>query len=457
MSAPASAEAANAPGHEPIPRAVIFAYCLPMASIGSVFMLFSIWLMKYSTDVLLIAPAAMGIIFAVGRIWDAISDPLAGYLSDRSQAVRGRRRAWMYGSALPVFITLVLVWSPPPGVEGALLVAWIAIAFLAWETASTAFFVPYGALGMELTESYHERTRLFGYRHVIAAVGSALGLGLVYVMRTAGEPRTTGFVVSVLLGAVVAGSIFYAAARVPERSEFCGRGAVDIRKAFVDVLRNPHGRLLFIVYGIETLGAASVAMLAPYVMQYVVNAPELTEVFVLAYFVPQLAFTPMWVWLGHRFSKKSLWMFSMGAMAVGYTGIFFVGDRSFVLLFGIVGLLGLGGGCGSIIAPSIQADVIDYDEYMTGERKEGAYIAVWNVIRKAGGGITAALTGIVLEVVGYQQNVEQTEATKTAMLALIGLLPGTAYLIGALVFSRFGLSEREHARILDEARARRDP
>ena len=101
--------------------------------------------------------------------------------------------------------------------------------------------------------------------------------------------------------------------------------------------------------------------------------------------------------------------------------------------------------------------MIDYDEYLTGERKEGAYVAIWNFIRKFAAALTAGLTGITLQFVGYVPNVaEQTQETNDAMLALIGLLPAVCFFIGTIVFSFFGLNEEEHARvvaILDERHA----
>ena len=439
----------------PLPRSAIFAYCLPTLGMGLLFMPLSIWLFKFSTDVLLIAPAAMGTILFVGRFWDAISDPVAGYLSDRSTARAGRRRSWMMAFAIPLGVSTILVWSPPWFIDGAVLIVWVAVALVIYETAATGVLVPYGALGMELTDQYHERTRLFGFRHVAMAMGSILGLGAVFLMRTGENPRLTAFVVSTITGVIVATTVLLAAKRLPERSDYRGRGAIDIRKSFTDVLRNPHGRLLFIVYGVETFGAASIAMLAPYIMQYVVHAPDLNEVFILTYFVPQFALTPIWIRLAKRFSKKNLWLFSMMCLAVGYCSIFFVGEGSFTLLFVIIFLLGLGGGCGSVIAPSIQADVIDYDEYLTGERKEGAYTAIWNFIRKAAGGISAIITGWALQYAGYVPNAEdQSERVITVLLALIGLLPAFCYAIGTVLFFRFSLNEAEHDRIVRELRER---
>lgn len=361
----------------------------------------------------------------------------------------------MMAAAIPMGVSTILVWSPPWFIDGVVLVAWVAAALVIYETAATAVLVPYGALGMELTDRYHERTRLFGFRHVAMAMGSILGLGAVYLMRTGDNPRLTAFVVSTVSGVIVATTVLLAAKRLPERSDYLGRGAIDIRKSFADVLRNPHGRLLFIVYGIETFGAASIGMLAPYIMQYVVHAPNLNEAFILAYFVPQFALTPIWIRLARKFSKKNLWLFSMMCMAVGYSSIFFVGEDSFTLLFVIIFLLGLGGGCGSVIAPSIQADVIDYDEYLTGERKEGAYTAIWNFIRKAAGGISAIITGWALQFAGYVPNAEdQSDLVIIVLLALIGLLPALCYGIGTVLFFRFSLNEAEHDRIVRELRER---
>jgi len=432
----------------PLSLATIWAYCLPTIGVGFTGMLFGVYLMKFSTDVLLVAPAAMGFLFGLGRIWDAISDPVAGYLSDRSTARRGRRRSWMFASAVPIAAATVMLWSPPGVLTGTTLVIWMGVALLLYETAATAFFVPYGALGMELTQKYHERTRLFGYRHVIAAAGSGFGLGGVYLLRTADDPRTTAFAVALLGGAAMAATIFFAAVKLPERADFQGRGAVNIKNAFTDVFRNEHGRLLLTVYAVETFGAASIGMLAPYIMEYIVKAPQLTEAFILVYFVPQFALTPMWIGLSKRFGKKELWIFSMAALTLGYACMFFIGEGSYVLIFTVVALLGLGGGCGAVVAPSIQADVIDYDELLTGERKEGAYLAIWNLIRKGAAGVTAMLTGFILQWVGFEPNVDQSESTKTAMLALIGLLPASCYLIGTIIFLRFRLNEREHAEVV---------
>ena len=447
---------AEVPPEERLSLGVIWAYALPRIGFGLMGLVFSLYLMKFATDVLLIAPAVMGMVFFVARLWDAVSDPMAGYLSDRTVAARGRRRYWMFYAAVPLGIGMVMMWSPPPILAGVALVAWVLVAMLIYETATTAFFVPYGALAVELTSNYHERTRLFGYVHVIGAIGSVVGLLGFEFLRRAENQRLAAFELSIVSGVVVACLIFYAVARLPERAEFQGRGGVNLFRAFWDVFRNPHSRLLLIVYAIEAFGLATLTMLAIYVMQYIVKAPEMTAPLMIVVFVAQVALTPLWLRLSRRFGKKRLWMFSMCLSSAGYTGLFFVGEGDLALLALTAGTLGIAGGCGAVVAPSIQADVIDYDEYMTGERKEGAYLAVWNFVRKAASAVTAMLTGFALQFVGFEPNAEQADQTKLVISALFGLAPGSCMLIGAILFSRFSLNEREHGELVAALRERRE-
>jgi Na+/melibiose symporter-like transporter len=136
--------------------------------------------------------------------------------------------------------------------------------------------------------------------------------------------------------------------------------------------------------------------------------------------------------------------------------MFFLQENSVVLICVLAVLAGTAGGCGAVVGPSVQTDCIDWDEWKTGERKEGAYFAAWNFVFKGASGITNMLTGIALSASGFVPNVAQTDTAKLALLVLYAIFPLVCYGIGSLLFARFRLGEREHAEIraaLDERAA----
>ena len=158
------------------------AFGAPAIGAGYMYLILSLYVMKFSTDVLLIAPAVMGAIFSLSRIWDAISDPLAGYLSDRTTFRLGRRRTWILCSCIPISIGFYAVFAPPFSLQGSELTLWMTIAIIGFYSAMTLFFVPHMALGAELSTDYHERSRLFGVRHIFYTLGSILSLGAMYLL-----------------------------------------------------------------------------------------------------------------------------------------------------------------------------------------------------------------------------------------------------------------------------------
>ena len=444
---------------QPLSFQTMFTYSLPTIGCGYMFLLIGLYLMKFATDVLLIAPAVMGTIFGLSRIWDAISDPIAGYLSDRTTHSSGRRRPWIFISSIPIGALFLMAWSPPAALRGTGLILWMGVGVFGFYSAMTVFIVPHMSLGAELAPDHHDRTRIFGVRHVTWTIGSILalvGMWLLIQAEVSGPDasRTMAFRLALIASICTAGFLVVSAVRLRERPEYMGRGGESPFQAFRDVWANRHARLLLIVFLIENLGAATIGILTLYIAEYIVGTPKLAPLYILAYMIPSMASVPLWLPLSRRFGKKRLWMFSMLLTAVSFGGMFFLEKGSVALITVLAVSAGLAAGCGAMMGPSVQADVIDYDEYRTGQRKEGAYFAAWNFVFKASFGITLMLTGYVLQFSGFVPKAEQSETVKLALLSLYALYPLACYTVGALLFSRFQLDEGEHARIRAELDAR---
>ena len=274
------------------------------------------------------------------------------------------------------------------------------------------------------------------------------------LLRRAEDPRRTAFAIALAIGVALAATTCSRWRACASAAEHQGRGARNPWKAFADVWRNPHARLLLFVFGIENFGTAILAVLIAYVMQYVYGLAQYTTAFMLLYFVPAVLFVPVWIRLSRRFGKRNLWIFSMSMMTLAFAGLAFVraGDVWLVCALGVIA--GVGGGCGQVVGPSIQADVIDYDERATGERKEGIYFAAWAFVRKSAFGIATMLVGLLLGAIGFEPNVEQSDATKLGLRTLFGIVPGVCYAVGTLCFLRFRLDEAAHLAIRRELDAR---
>lgn len=443
---------------------VISAYGAPGVGAGYMYLLIGLYIMKFSTDVLLIAPAVMGTIFGISRVWDAISDPLVGYMSDRTRHSLGRRRLWLLLSIVPISGTFIMVFSPPASLHGTELIAWMAVGVIGFYSAATIFIVPHMSLGAELTPNYHERSRLYGLRHAAFTIGSILALVSMQLLINAervseAAVRQTAFELSALAALVTAGLILYAVVKLRERPDYQGRVNASPFGAFKDVWRNHHARLVLAVSFIENIGSAVIGILTLYVAQYVVGRPELAALIILSYMIPSTLSVPLWIPLSRRFGKIRLWMFSMMLTGVSFGGMFSLPwlepDIRLVVIFGLAVFAGLAAGCGGTIAPSVQSDIIDYDEYMTGERKEGSYFAAFNFVHKSATGVMILITGYVLQFSGFVPNQLQTMNVQVSMVFLYGLLPLICYCIGAALFSRFTLDEATHQQMRDEMDARR--
>jgi GPH family glycoside/pentoside/hexuronide:cation symporter len=443
---------------------VITAYGAPGIGAGYMYLLIGLYTMKFSTDVLLIAPAVMGTIFGLGRVWDAISDPLVGYLSDRTTSRLGRRRSWLLFCIIPLSGLFVWVFTPPASLTDGWLVAWMAVGVIGFYSAATIFIVPHMSLGAELTPNYHERSRLYGLRHTFFTVGSILAVISMHLLITAEQEseeavRLTAFQLSSLAGIVTALLITYCVVKLRERKDFQGRASENPFKAFSDVWRNVHARLVVVVTFIEHIGSAVIGILTLYIAQYVIGRPELAALIIMSYMIPSAFSVPIWIPISRRVGKIRLWMFSMMLTGLAFGGMFVLpfldADMKVYSIFVLAVFAGLAAGCGGTIAPSIQSDIIDYDEYMTGERKEGSYFAAFNFVHKSATGVMIFITGYVLQFSGFVPNQDQTMTVQMAMVTLYGLFPLVCYTIGTWLFSRFTLDEKEHTKIREDLDQRR--
>jgi GPH family glycoside/pentoside/hexuronide:cation symporter len=428
----------------------VLSYGPPIFALSGLLFFIQFFFLKFATDVLLLAPATVGVIFALGRAWDALSDPIAGTLSDRTRSPLGRRRPWMLAAIPLLGIGFAMTWVPPREIDGAALYAWVALALFVFYSGFTAYVIPHSSLGVELTPDHHDRSRVFGVRHASFMFGIIFAFAGMQFVENAEDPRAAASSLAWLAIVVMAFVLLIPPGFVRERPENQGRGAESSYRAMADVLRNRHARLLLAVTFVEIAGTSVLGIVAPYLIVYVLKRPDLIGPLPGLFLVSSIAAIPLWVRASKRFGKRNTWIVAMLWMALAFGATIFVGEGDVARLGALFTLGGLAAGCGGAIGLSILADTIDYDEYLSGERKEGAYAAAQGFAIKAANTGIILVTGFVLQLSGFAPNVEQTPTARLAISGLMAGIPFFMFLAGAVLLSRFRLDSHEHSRILGE-------
>ncbi len=436
-------------------------YGLPAFALAVVGIPVYVYLPKFYTDVVGIDIIGLGIILLSVRIFDALTDPVIGYMSDRTHTRHGRRRPYIAVGAVCVAVTMIFLFNPPeasPVFETAWFAVFIYALFLFW----TVVTVPYESLGPEITFDYNERTSLFAIRDglliagTLAAASSPALVGWLFTLPddAAGE-RAKFFWISVLyapLSVVTCWWCVLAIKEIPRR----GRGpASSLWKELRTVARNRPFMILLVAYTVSAVGNNLPATLILFYVQYVLQS-DLADLFLVVYFATGILFLPVWTLVSRRTGKKVAWLASMAVNTGAFIGVFFLGPGD-ALIYGIlVFISGIGFGATLAIPSALQADVIDYYELMTGERREGQYIGLWSIAKKLAAALGVGIGLSVLGLSGYAPNVEQSEQVRLALRTLYALVPSICNIIAFGIALAYPISSRIHRDIRTATALRRD-
>ena len=428
------------------------AYSAPAYALAVIGIPVYVYIPKFYTDVVGINVILMGYILFSVRIFDAVTDPVIGYVSDHTQTRFGRRRPYIAVGAVFIALTMFLLFNPPqasPAAETLWFGVFIYALFLFW----TIVTVPYESMGPEITFDYHERTSLFGMRDgfliagtLAAASAPALVQWVFGLPDNATGERAKFFWISILYTPLLIGTAWWCVVAIKERHPQSGRSALGLFSGIRQVARNRPFVILLVAYTISAIGNNLPATLILFYVEYVLQS-DMADFFLLLYFMSGILFLPFWITISRRTGKKAAWLVSMGINSGVFMGVFFLGPGD-VWIYGVlVFLSGIGFGATLALPSAIQADVIDYDELLTGERREGQYIGWWSISKKL-----AAATGIgvglaVLGMAGYTPNVEQTQKVQFVLRMLYAFIPSLFNLLGLVVALAYPISDQIHGKI----------
>jgi len=426
----------------------IFGHWLYVALVPSVFVGF-----------LHLSPALLGLALAAARLADGVADSYFGWRSDNTRTRWGRRRPYLVvggllaGAALPGLFAASRAWSQPA------LFAFVLLTACAYAPILSAYNMAYQSLGSELTSDTDERTRVMSWRGVVqtlAGVATAwawwfaarpwfsdldgtidLARGARWAAGLAGALMVTG----ALATALVVPEPYYALARAQPR---LGLWATT-RLTF----RCPPFRKLLLALVLFAVPTSLVGPLGWYVLCYHVLSGDQLGAAVYgglggtAYSLLGAASVPLAARLAGRFGKGRTLQAALWAGAAFLAASFFLYTPAAPALSALAhGLFGVAAsGFFWVLLPSMLADVVDFDELESGQRREGAFTSTLSYVLKVGTTATLLLSGVVIELTGFDvQRTIQAPATMLRLRLLFAVVPAVAALLAAMSLRRYPLT-----------------
>ncbi|MBN1764889.1 MAG: MFS transporter [Sedimentisphaerales bacterium] len=421
-------------------------------------------------------PVLVGLLGAIPRIFDAVSDPMLGYISDNARTRWGRRRPFIFIGALLAGLIFALMWQLPEGHSQAFYFWTFMTASICFFLAYTVYATPFVAFGYEMTPDYHERTRLHAFANTVGQI-AWLGVPWFYaIMSNENLFRDTvhgARTLAIAVGITVAGLGIVPAIFCKEKygldpvdktrkgfwknmSEFFhGIGTTFRCKPFVKLCG-----ATFLVFNGFQLGMS----FSIYVMiYYLFNGSDADAGKLLGWFgmltsIATLGVIPLTGWIATHIGKRRTFLITISLSIVGYA-LKWVGynpEHPYWLLFAAP-FVAFGTGSLFTLMGSMISDVCDFDELQTNKRREGVFGAIYWWMVKVGMALAGLLTGIMLKASGFDVALETAQAAKTLFLLRVfdvGV-PMITSAIAILIIVTYKITEQKAHEIRTELEQRR--
>lgn len=404
-------------------------------------------LLPYLTDTMAVPAAVAGVIVLLPKAWDVLFNPVAGRISDGALRRHGSRRPFLLVGGLVLAACFAALFAGPGLGSTAADAAYVVVVFFVCATAFAFFQVPFNALPAELTEDYHERTRLTTWRIgvlalailVSGAVAPAIASGLG---GTAGYRAMGAFVgVLIALGAVAvyAGTRGAPVGRLREPTPGWRDLLATMRswRAF---------RWLLTVYFLQALGVATLLAGVNYVARYVLGDPGLQSALFAGFVGPALLVMPVWDRIGRSGGKLTGLRVSSALLAAALGALAFSPAMATPVVFVFVALAGVGYAGIQVFPLAILPDLISAEEERTGATRAGITAGVWTAAETLGLAVGPGLFGLVLSLGGYvssgQSVATQPDSAITAITVGFSALPAVFVALALPLLRRSVLGDR---------------
>ncbi len=464
-------------------------YALGAVGKDMVYMLSASYVLYYFQDLLGVNAIAMGVILMAARVFDAFNDPIMGVIVARTRTRWGKFRPWLLIGTLTNAVVLFLMFSAPPRLDGAGLVAYAAVTYIFWGVTYTMMDIPYWSMIPAFTQGGREREGLTTLARTSAGVGSAIVtvftmmlvpmLGNMFAGANAGAKaiEIAGFQwFSLLVALLFVVFTVLTCLNVKERSTV-SMDTVSVGQMFKALVQNDQAMTVTIAIVLINTSIYITSNLVIYFFKYDFGTTGWNDAYVLFNMfggaMQVLSMMVLYPLLRRKFTSLQIFYICLGMAMAGYAvllALTFTGMSSVFILFVPAFFIFSANGMLSVITTVFLANTVDYGELKNHRRDESVIFSMQTFVVKLASGVAALVASICLSVNHLQSGTEVSEAdklvdwslgvsaaAKTGLRFTMAVVPIAGLLIAFLWFrKRYQLTDEKVAQIADQVRARRE-
>ncbi len=449
-----------------------------------------LYLFFYYVQVLGLPPELGGTAIFIAVMFDAVTDPIAGYISDAWQSRWGRRHPFMYASAIPVAISFYFTFVPPSGLSEMQLFAWLVGASIATRAAMTIFVVPHYALGAELSEDHAERTAVVSMRYAFFSAGNLAVYGSLAYFFASGPDGLNGQLVSenyppfasaaaLVMAAAILLCAFGTHHRIPylAKPSSLERPSRPVLGVFIELwaaLKNRNFRFVALgaLFDALLLGSQMNLMLFVYTYFWELSADVMTTAFIATSVGVFIGSAFLAGPLSARFERRTmacfgvLWYVIFNIVPIVLRLVGWFPENGTVALSTTLVVINFIAGVGVVLGYVAQgamiAEVADEHDMATSKRQEGVFYAALSFVGKAPIGVGSMISGFGLWMIDWPTGPEIQSAAQVPpeTIVSLGILFGPALAVIGVVaiafYLQYGLDRERHTKILAALQARRN-
>lgn len=400
--------------------------CLGYGSMGNTLGNF---IMFFGTSIMGISGSLVGIAMAIASIWDGISDPLVGYISDNTRnKVFGRRLGYMLFGSIAIALLNILIWTMPQSISEMGKFFWLLISMLALESANTFFGTPYSALGIDIAPDYNEQSKVQGCKTVFSIVAMILPSILLYIFMpsisfgiqtqfTQDGYINIAYVNSALVlactGVAVLGTIRHVQRQNRVSMMSFQKEKFSLGKllaGYLEVLKKRNFRSVILGYSMANIASAFLTGVGMHLFTYCYHfsSPQIS-ILLITLFGGAICSQPLWISAAKRLDKKRALVISLSLIIFGIalTAITFLfraylpTNQMFFLVMPCLLFCGLGAGAMYSLPMSMYADVVTLEMYKTGNNNAGSYAGYYSFTYNLSNSIALLIIGFLLDLIKF--------------------------------------------------------